>query len=532
MVCKKIVFYILTCVVCFAFISGNIRAQENLDFSGKASARTIIHNGSLPPLWQTSLYQGRWDNLGGSQLLSLASAKSNWKVSDLFSVYGNVEIDHNTSLDETYLHTGWLGVNFGRFSVKGGKHLFDPVFTESNSGSGSYIFGSNYRPAPRVTLELSDYTVVPFTKRRIEVRGGISQGWLSDQPANGDVLLHEKYGYIRWNGGKWKPYAGLNHSSLFGGEDIAIDFWATFMAKGSEKVGGGEATNAAGAHMGLYDIGTYVNTSIGSFQFYYQIPFSDGSGMVFWQRNRDHILGINWSSDIIPWLSNLTFEWIQTKYQSGNGMPDPILNGRIIFASDVDDKNAFVLEHFGIDKSAPLSSDEFIAILEDELNHGNKFGGRDGYMNNGVYPDGWSHRNYIMGNPFHLTQKQLLSVNPDMDFEHRVKIKNDRLSGVHLGAKGEVFKGLKWATKISYTRNFGTYYEQYPGRYTWDETDDYWFSGGRNQWYTLLNFSWEALNVKGLNIQAGIAFDTGEIYTNTGINFGITYNLPASVKKQ
>ncbi len=507
-----------------------VQGQDSVRISGNASVDALVHNGNLPPLWQTALQEGRWDNTGNNQLLSTAAATMDWQMTDDFSLVGLAEIDHSTGLEKTYLHSGWLGARWKTLSLKGGKHAFAPIFLEPNMGSGSYLFGYNHRPFTRITLELKDYTAVPLTHGRVEVRGGISQGWLTDQPVRGDVLLHEKYGYIRWNGGKWKPYAGLNHSAQFGGEmngeDIPVDFWATFRSGGSSRIGGGEETNAAGGHMGLFDFGTYFDSDkYGAFHLYYQVPFSDGSGMNFWHENTDLVLGIDWKPEKTEWLSRVTLEWIKTTYQSGNGMPDPIVDGALIFPDQVEDYNAFVREHFGREYDEPLSIEEFKDILKEEVNQGNDFAGRDGYMNNGMYPDSWTRRGHVMGSPLNLTRQQLHAAHPEMSFANSVNIKNDRFKGLHLGLKGEMPPRLQWEARLTYTKNYGTYYEQYPGRYTWNETENYWFKGGRDQWYTGFRFDWHPRFAKNLTMNAGVAFDRGDIFDSTGFKLGVKYHL-------
>lgn len=505
------------------------KGQNGVDVTGQGSAQSLLHTGNLPPLWSVALQEGRWNNLAGSQSLITAEAGIGWKSSSAFEVSGNVAIDYATGLKKAFLHKGWAQLKYKSWSLKAGKHTFNPIFTEPNMGTGSYLYGNNYRPVPRITFQLLEYTEIPFTGGFAEVRGGISQAWLTDQPLSGDVLLHEKYGYLRIDIGKWKPYAGLNHSTLFGGQktngvEIPVDFWPTFFGKGSDKIGGGEATNAAGAHMGLYDFGTHVDLSEGHLNFYYQIPFSDGSGMLFWQGNSDHVLGLDWHRGEASWLENLTFEWIQTTYQSGNGTPDPYLNG-IIFPKQVEDKNAFVSENFGIEPDHELSLDEFKDILEDELNQGNDFGGRDGYMNNGLYPGGWSREGYIMGSPLNLTRAQLLEARPQMTFNHGVWIKNDRFTALHLGTKGRLKEELSWQMKLTWSRNFGTYFEQYPGRYTWNEDEDYWFKGGRNQWYSMAGISWMPKKVRGLSVRTDLFYDGGEIYRSFGFKTAVVYQV-------
>ncbi|MGQ1891803.1 capsule assembly Wzi family protein [Thermophagus sp. OGC60D27] len=510
-----------------------IFSQNILSVSGKISGETLIHNGELPPLWLVALNGGRWHNFGENQSLVLASTLLQWSNEEGLNLNAGLEGDYSSGYKESYLHTVFFNIRWKNWQLTAGKHVFDPVFLHNNQSSGSYLYGDNYRPVPRVTIELADYTPVPFTQGLVEVRGGLSQGWLINQQYGGDVLLHEKYAYLRFNISNWQPYAGLNHSAQMGGKkasgsNIPVDFWATFFGQGSDKIGGGEATNAAGAHMGLYDFGTWLHTPKGNFHLYYQIPFSDGSGSLFWQGNTDHILGIDWRPTNISWLKNVTFEWIQTTFQSGNGMPDPGLppemtdDGYFRHFSKLTNQEMFELSK--IDKEN-WTNEEIIDVLKREVNHGNDFGGRDGYMNNGMYPAGWSYNNYIMGHPFNLIDQQVMAVNPNLAFHHSVKIKNDRFKAIHLGSKGQIGPQIMWSTKITWTRNFGTYFEQYPGRYTWDEADDYWFKGGRDQWYTMLHLDWTPRSWQQVKISASLAYDHGEIYQSTGLIGGLSYTF-------
>lgn len=526
------------------FLSG-IKAisQNNFSASGNISAETIIYDGELPPLWAVALNEGRWHNYSGSQSVLYAGAILQWNNSRNLLIEAGIEGDHSSGYNETYLHTGTIKAAWKNWKLSAGKHTFDPIFIDKNQGSGSYLYGNNYRPIPRITLELTNFSPVPFTNGLLETRGGISQGWLKNQQYGGDVLLHEKYAYLRFNIKKWKPYIGLNHSAMMGGNrsdgsSIPIDFWATFFGEGSDKIGGGEATNAAGAHMGLYDFGTYLQTSKGQFHFYYQIPFGDGSGSLFWHGNTDHVLGIDWKPLNISWLKNLTFEWIQTTYQSGNGMPDPGLPGEMtesgyylhyskLSQQQIDqliEENKELLTQDELNKTT-WTSEEIKNLLKKVINHGNDFGGRDGYMNNGMYPSGWSYNGHIMGSPFNLTEQQIETAYPNINFQHPVKIKNDRFKALHLGAAGNIGTQIKWQTKISWTRNFGTYFEQYPGRYTWVEAENYWFKGGRDQWYTFLQWNWCPKKWKQANIHIAFAYDGGDIYQSTGLKAGFNFNF-------
>ncbi len=528
--------YILFLSALFPFFTTG-QNRNPVIISGTTSAEVLVHRSTLPPLWQVARQEGRWDYLGGNQVLGIAGAQITGNLAHSLTFHGQIEMDYNNRMEKLYLHTGWAGVEWGNLSVKAGKHLFAPIFTSTYSGSGSYLFGDNHRPMNRVTLEIADYAPLPFTNNRLEVRGGISQGWLNDDRGtygNSNVLLHEKYGYLRWKGYKWSPYIGLNHSSLYGGtrpngDDIPVDFWATFFARGSEKIGGGEATNAAGAHMGLYDFGVFANTPHGAVQFYYQIPFSDGSGMYFWHANTDHVAGINWQVTGIKGLRNLTIEWTQTSFQSGNGMPDPgaIVDGKYVSITrimNMESTSAFMLEHFDIDKEE-WTTQEVKEVLKEQVNHGNEFAGRDGYMNNGLYPGGWTHEGQVMGSPLNLTKQQMLHVRPDVSLQQREAIVNDRFSALHAGAKGNILPQLRWNAMITWSRNFGSYYSQYPGRYTWNEAEDYWFKGGREQWYMLFGLGWVPPRLNQLIINGSLALDTGEIYRTQGVSIGVSYRF-------
>lgn len=538
----KLPSYILLLFL-FLFLFHTTDGQERpaVQVTGHTSAHAVVHNGELPPFWQTARQEGRYNHWGANQILGVVAAGLTGQISGSFFYMAKAELNYNNPGDNLTLHTGWAGIQWRQLVLKGGRHLFNPIFPSTYSGSGSYLFGDNFKPVPRITFGIQDYVGLPFTNNRLEIRGGISQGWLNDDRkphGNSHVLLHEKYGYLRWNGGKWKPYIGLNHSSLFGGTylnknegkvKIPIDFLATFFAQGSSKIGGGEETNAAGAHMGLYDFGLLLNTRKGPLHIYYQIPFSDGSGMYFFHDNTDHIAGINWQLTGSKWLSNLTVEWIQTTHQSGNGMPDPgaIVEGKYISISRIMNQlptSEFMLENFGIEK-ANWTVGEVKQVLKEQVNHGNEFAGRDGYMSNGLYPAGWTYEGQVMGNPLNLTVQQLNASKAGPTVGNRNTIVNDRYSALHAGAQGHLTPRLNWKAMITWSRNFGSYYAQYPGRYSWDETENYYFKGGRTQWYTLLGFIWRPPMARRIHINGSFAFDAGQIYNSAGLMAGLTWFL-------
>jgi hypothetical protein len=503
---------------------------------------TLNSGGDGVPLWLQSLQEGRWNQKDGSQSLASFSPRYSYKPNDNWQLLATGEIDYNRSVDNLRLHSAAINITYKFLKLSIGRHTFAPIFDHSNNSSGSYLYGNNARPLDRITAGIPQYTSLWGRLKHLEIRGGISHARLDDNFENWShrsVLLHEKYFYLRFNAGHIKPYAGLNHSALLGGyrsdgTKIPIDYWKSFFAKSSDKIGGGDATNAAGAHMGLYDFGLYLTNKAGSFHVYYQAPFADRSGMKLFVRNIDQIAGISWFPSNGHFLNNLTIEWSSTSNQSGNGMPDALItfdNGDTEMIVDYQlDSQTFreeLMTKLGVENPETYTKEMVSEYLKDNYNHGNEFGGRDGYMNNGTYPAGWTNAGYIMGSPLNLTQYQLSHVEnttADGDVGDMLII-NDRYKAIHIGANGALNDRFSWHIKITFSRNYGSYYQEYPGRYTWVQTLNYFFKGGVNQTYTQLGFLWQPKNIKNLTLSADTGCDYGGILKNYGARIGLHLNF-------
>ncbi len=79
-----------------------------------------------------------------------------------------------------------------------------------------------------------------------------------------------------------------------------------------------------------------------------------------------------------------------------------------------------------------------------------------------------------------------------------------------------------WDAKFSFSRNYGSYYHLYPGRYTWDETKDYFFKEGKNQLYSRIGLSWLALAEQKLEVNAVFGMDIGELSQSVGMQIGVS----------
>ena len=516
-----------------------VNSQNPVKIDGKVSSDAFVSNGSIAPFWLTARQEGRWSLYNKNQFLTTAGATLNKNINK-WSFFADVEFDYNTGFDKVYLHHGYLKTNWNFLSLTIGRHTFSPIFEKDKYvGTGSYLFGDNSRPMDRITAGIPEYTKIPFTKGVIEIRGGLSHGRFDDSNGNhilstgvnyyhSEILLHEKYAYIRFNIGKWKPYAGLNHSIFMGGYDgsgkkIPIDYWKAFLGKGSEKIGGGDATNAAGAHMALYDFGLYKIFPLGKLQFYFQSPFGDGSGMKIFHKEHDRIIGINLNTNIRR-IRNITVEWVKTTEQSGKGLPDPIVNGTVYPVSVIKKMglDEFMNNIVGVEGNG-FTLDNVIKYLEDNFNNGYPFGGRDGYMSNGTYPGGWTFRGMIMGSPLNLTRDQLFHLNPNLGSYKSNYIVNDRFKAFHIGAAGDLINNLKWEAMFTFSKNYGSYFNEYPGRYTWDRTENYFFDAGLKQFYSSLGILWQPWKKYSLFFKGKMAWDSGELFDSFGGKFGVEW---------
>ncbi|WP_439185269.1 capsule assembly Wzi family protein [Carboxylicivirga taeanensis] len=531
-------------VLCFWLTAGlslQLRAQiSNIKID--ASIHSQLSSNDIRPMWLIANEWGRFEQFGHFGVLVEVGAKQQLLANENFTLNAGLRGLVNLDVAESALQEIYISGNawFIDFSI--GKEQYSPVAYNDELTPGSFLMNSNARPIPKVSVGIFDYLPLGFTKNWLEIKGGLSQGWLNDERVEKrnsaeDVLLHEKFAYARLGNTKFKPYAGLVHSALFGGTrpdgtDIPTDFWATFMAKGSSVLGGGDETNAAGAHMGMWDFGFNWHTGKGGMQLYFQKPFADASGLKLYNRyDKDYILGILFHPKDISWLSACSVEVFRTDHQSGYGIPDPLYpkdynghkKGSIIWMDDIeDDFDGFMLEVFGETRTG-WSEDEVIRYLEVALDEGHKYGGRDDYMNNGSYYNGWTYNGMNMGTPlYHTADKFRRYATPHVEYDE-VFFYNNRVNGFHVGAKGHITDRLQYRVKSTYTMNRGTYGEQFRGRYSWERTADYFFASSKQQLYSMVELNWNTHWLAGLSLKGKLAVDTGQLYNSVGGQLSIIY---------
>ncbi|MCG8311148.1 MAG: hypothetical protein MI975_27420 [Cytophagales bacterium] len=524
-------------------------AQSKSEIHVEASA---IHSSQdeLMPLYQYSNIWGIISPFQESVLLfqlgGYHQLLDNEKIALKLGVSGIIK----DNLDESLLHQAYIrGRVFNAIDFSIGKEAFSPISYNDTLTVGGFLNNSNARPIPKITIGIYEYLPLSFIKNWVEIRGGISHGWLNDdRTAEGKSnsarmpYLHEKWAYIRLGSSRFKPYAGLVHNSIYGGtrpngKEIPIDYIATFFGMGSDKIGGGEATNAAGAHEGFWDIGLYASTSWSDLLIYLQRPFADGSGMKTWElRNKDFRLGCMLDLKGPRYLKSIALEFIRTEHQTGPGIPDPIYpeghpkEGNLFFLDDIDDYDALMLEVFN-ETTSGWNKDDVMNYMVENQNHGFEYGGRDDYNNNGTYYNGWTYHKQSFGMPLYHSKHQTSIFAPSWATNNYVIFKNTRIKALHVGFQGEVIRGLEYLFKLTLTKNYGSYSEQYVRRYSWTEAQDYLYGSGKNQTYSHLLLTYQPAKLNKLKFKSSFSFDSGELYESFGVNIGLSYGIQRKSRK-
>jgi len=529
----------LRLVILLVLIGFSIEAQERIEI--KLESSVSVANDDVMPMWLHANEWGKYNT--DSDLYGMLYARGTYQVlnNEIFSLKSGAGFVVNTDFRTSFLHEAFLNGHFWKVDFSVGKEADSWVAYNDRLTSGSFLMSQNTRPIPKITMGLKEYNELGFLPDWFQIKGGITQGILNDDRGDhvrsaDNLLLHEKWAYGRFGNKAVKPYFGIVHSALFGGArpdgtKIPIDFWPTFFAKGSSKLGGGEETNAAGAHMGLWDFGVYLENEKYDLQFYYQKPFADGSGLNFWYgKNRDYIIGVLVYPKDISWLKGVSFELIKTDVQSGYGIPDPLYPvdydghkaGSIIWRSDVEDNlDDFMYQVFGQERTG-WTWKEAIRVIENETNEGNQFGGRDSYMTNGTYFKGWTYHGASMGAPLYHTIEKVQKYYGGELNNHNFFI-NNRVTGFHLGIEGRVSKEIDFRLKTTYSVNYGSYDEEFERRYSWNRTENYFYEGGKKQMYTMIEASWKIPYVKGLRLNGTFAYDFGQLYHSFGGRIGVVY---------
>lgn len=401
----------------FLISFNSIYSQKNTP-SYSIESGAVISTGKHAPFW---FYSNQYGKISPNNncIYILPSIYRNLKDNSKFDYsYTLSPLLRYDGLGRSYMHQ-WYGeikYRFLHFTAGAKEEFFGNQ--DSSLSTGFILWSKNARPMPKLTLNVPNYTPVPFTKKYLEFKGGMSHGWFDDNEYNKNVYLHHKYAYVRL-GGKLPVHIsyGLHHFAQWGGELDGIklpssinDFKRVFLAQGGgSNSPGNEYLNKLGNHLGSENLGLEVETKQWKISLYQQTIFEDGSG--FAHRNiNDGLFGIAiHSKDKRKFIHGIVYEFMQTTNQSGR-----------INETDSIKPNGQRYE----------------------------VGGNDNYFNNGIYIEGWTFHEMTIGTPF-ITSPALLH-GDRYDYN-----RNNRILAHHVGVQG-VITSFIYEFHYTYSTNYGT----------------------------------------------------------------------------
>ncbi|GAB2520284.1 capsule assembly Wzi family protein [Spirosoma aerophilum] len=367
----------------------------------------------------------------------------------------------------------------GAFELYAGRRREVVGLVDTLLTSGSYIWSGNALPMPKIQLAIPQFTPIPLTGGVLSVMGTFSHGWFENEGrlVQGSYL-HQSSLYGRLGKPSWRVrfYGGFNHQVMWAGHSdyldntvsvngnlpSAIKYFPAVVLGSRNPFPEDQALtsisrfddNRIGNHLGSIDFAFEVNLNRWNVFAYRQFMYDDGS--LFYGTNLDdglnglRIRNRDQPTGSLFFLKQLTFEYLFTGSQGGD-----------------------------------------LFILEDPQRRG-----RDDYFNNSQFIDGWTYVGRTIGTPFLTPQKE---VNPALP--NRYAIANNRVSAFHVGLSALVLDKVDVTTRLSYSRNAGTYaipYLTIPAQ----------FSG-------LLTASVPIGLFGGTTLNGSVAVDAGELLPNS-----------------
>ena len=486
-----------TLIICFVSVSA---AYAGLDVSRSEASESwqVDWSASTRMAGSTGQYMPFWARTGEDGILPLRSSGLITAGADLaYRSPGGLFFETGTNLvgalalknplnrtpvygfvDRLYVSGGWrmLRMDVGMIPRHG------ELGWQSITG-GDFILSGNARNLPGVNLS-SDW--IYFEKGHwVGIRGNLAHYHLWDARVVPGAMIHNKSVDIKIAlGRKVDLIAGFHHYAHWGGEGQAVsfrDYVKIFFAKrGDASDSWSDQHNVFGNHLGREWARLVWRARPFTMTFQYDKPFEDNSGMIF-QNFPDGVWSLQFAlNDRNAFVTDLTYEFINTTWQSGDRHDRPATEEEMA-------------------KQDP--SDTFYGKII--------LGGCDNYFGNSPYSSGWTHHGRTIGLPL------ILPAMPDADGVVPV-ISNTRVRGHHFALAGVVARKVPYRFKATFTENFGTYSRPYENK-PWQ-----------------LSMALEAdvtreIFAQPLSLAVGVYGDVGQLYQDS---FGLTLKLIYSGRKR
>lgn len=336
----------------------------------------------------------------------------------------------NVYIQQLYAEIGYRCLQLNIGSKENYTSLWDRKLS-----SGDMVQSANARPIPEINLSIPRFTVVPFTKGWLQIKGDFAVGksfdskYLEDftSPASvyiKNVLWHHKSFFFQIKdtkkGSPFSAILGVRHWAQWGGTSTNAQVGKQpqslkdFLRVVAGKEGGADATqsdqkNVLGNHYGSFDLKLTYEQKDWNAHLYWQHYFEDNSGIEY-ANVQDGLWGLQLDLHRFKWIRKAVVEYFNTRYQSG-----------------------------------PF---HFI-----EYNRPARGGGADNYYNNGEYLTGVSYFGQAIGSP--------LITSPQYNTDGYIGFKNNRVVTYHLGMEGAFSKYIDYRLLLSVMEGWGTTYNPF-----------------------------------------------------------------------
>lgn len=392
----------------FLFLSPSfLFGQISVETSG------IFSTQSTTPFWLQSNRNGIYSDEGGQFLARIQYHDTYEDFDKIRFLYGVSLIARPGDYSTFSANQGYLKVQGYGFEFSAGRFVDPSPLYNQPVGMGSLGISTNATPIPKIKFGLTDWTGIPFTNDFLQVQGYIAHGWLGSERYTNDVLLHEKAGYLKIGGAyPVNLYGGLVHYVQWGGNnhpkegDIPnrfSDFLDIFLARGGdESTPGADQAYVLGNQLGTWIFGSTIEAGKTDLNVYLQSPIETKYDLKL--KNISDVLtgiSVDFDDDLNPPVSNIVYEYLYTKDQSGPRRLDP-----------------------DADPNVDLYS------------------GNQNYYNHQTYRTGWAYNLRTIGNPLFKADEDTLG------------IINNRIVAHHLGFESN-FEKIDFFGKITFSRNYG-----------------------------------------------------------------------------
>lgn len=455
---------------------GNGQVIKNLQITNN----TYLSNSDDLPFWFVSNQNGKLNT--GSSPLNLSELKV--MLSDSLSANSNFSYSMGTNViagiaDNNYLRANELyaSVYCKIFKLKTGLFQNEVKYFGLSSTNGDFHWSNNTRPIPRIQLATNDFIRFKFFPSWLKIKGKYEEGILNDDNRYvKNTRLHHKLVHINFQlNEKSFLVVGLDHYAMWGGVSPNLgnlpsgfsDYIRTvFGLPGDEDYIHGDQSLMAGNQLGKYIIRYNKVQNWGEFELYLNHPFTD---RMDYSNYKDNLVGVFFSVKNNKFLKAFMYEFMYTK-----------------------------------DQRLPWNKKGTYDLSQVH--------GVESYFMHGTYKSGMSYNNRMIGSPFAIPIIMVDGTNYGTG--------NNMIILHHVGISGQITNQLFWRTKISYSKNFGTYNDSYDNK-----VESGFFDTPREQINSYGELSYFSKN-KHWNVITAIAIDKGNLLKhNVGVQLSLSYNI-------